>query len=108
MRVFFDECVPRPLLKLLTGHEVKTAQDMGWNRMKNGELIRTAEAEGFDVFVTSDKNLQYQQNLRGREIALLVLSTNHWPALAKECALVRSALASLQPGQYIDLAIPRD
>jgi hypothetical protein len=104
--VFFDECVPRPLRKLLAGHEIKTAQDMGWSRMKNGELIRRAEAEGFYVFVTSDRNLRYQQNLQGRKIALLALSTNHWPALAKEYALVQSVLTSIQPGQYVDLEIP--
>lgn len=78
MRVFFDECVPRPLRKLLTAYEIKTAQEMGWGRMKNGELVRQAETGGFGVFVNSDQNLQYQQNLQDRKIALLVLWTNVW------------------------------
>ena len=77
MRVLFDECVPYPLRRLLGGHEVKTAQEMGWGRLRNGELIRRAEAEGFDLFVTGDQSLKYQQNLRSRSIALLVLSTNY-------------------------------
>ena len=106
MRVLFDECVPHPLGRLLADHEVKTAQDMGWDRMKNGELIRRAEVEGFDVFVTGDRNLQYQQNLQGRRIALLILSTNHWPALKKGAALVHSAISLVRPGQYIELEIP--
>jgi len=93
VRVFSDECVPRPLRNLLTVHEIKTAQEMGWHRMKNGELIRHAEENGFEVFVTSDQNVRYQQNLQGRGIALLVLSTNYWPALENHHELIASTLA---------------
>ena len=106
MKVFFDECVPRPLRKLLAVPEIKTAQEMGWGRLKNGELIRQAEVSGFDVFVTSDQNLKYQQNLQGRKIALLVLSTNYWPILEKHHGLITSALAAIQPGQYLELTVP--
>lgn len=81
MKVFFDECVPRPLRKLLATHEIKTAQELEWGRLKNGALIAHAEQAGFDVFVTSDQNLKYQQNLQRNKIALLVLSTNFWPVL---------------------------
>lgn len=106
MKVFFDECVPRPLRKQLAPYEIKTAQEMGWGRLKNGELIRQAEAGGFELFVTSDKNLKYQQNLQGRKIALLVLSTNYWPTLQKHQGLIASALAVIQPGQYLELTVP--
>ena len=106
MRVFFDECVPRPLRDLLDKSEIKTAQEMGWGRMKNGELIRQAETGGFEVFVTSDQNLGYQQNLQGRRIAILVLSTNYWPTLKRQHALVASALAVIQPGQFLELVVP--
>lgn len=106
MRVFFDECVPRPLRKLLAAYEIKTAQEMGWGRMKNGELVRQAETGGFGVFVTSDQNLQYQQNLQDRKIAMLVLSTNYWPTLEKQHALVASALSVIQPGQFLELTVP--
>ena len=106
MRVFFDECVPRPLRALLSAHEIKTAQEMGWGRLKNGVLIQQAESRGFEVFVTSDKNLRYQQNLQGRTIALLVLSTNYWPTLRQQHNLVISALALIRPGQYFELTIP--
>jgi len=108
VKVFFDECVPRPLRKLLGGHEIKTAQELGWGRLKNGELIQRAEAERFEVFVTSGQNLQYQQNLSGRRIALLVLSTNYWPALRKHHALVAAALLDVRPGSYRNLTVPLD
>ena len=75
MRVLVDECVPRPLLQRLRGHTLRTAQDMGWASTKNGCLLALAEEE-FDAFLTSDQNLRYQQNLKGRRLAILVLSTN--------------------------------
>jgi len=104
VRVFFDECVPRPLRNLLPLHEIKTAQEMGWGRLKNGELIQRAEESGFEVFVTSDQNLSYQQNLTGRQIALLVLSTNYWPTLRDQKAKIQVVLAALQPSQYLELS----
>ena len=105
MKVFFDECVPRPLRRLLPGHEISTAQELGWGRLKNGELIQRAEQNAFEVFVTSDQNLTYQQNLAGRRIALLVLSTNYWPLLKTQSARIDAALAALEPGQYKEVRI---
>jgi hypothetical protein len=61
MKVIFDTCVPRPLRKLLPGHEIRTAQEMGWDKLQNGDLIRAAEPQ-FEAMVTSDQNLKYQQN----------------------------------------------
>ena len=104
MKVFFDECIPRPLRLLLPGHTIKTAQEMGWGRKKNGELIALAEAE-FEVFLTSDKNLRYQQNLTGRKIALLVLSTNTWSVVRSGVVEIAAALKSLQPGEYREMAL---
>jgi hypothetical protein len=103
VRVFFDECVPRPLRSLLSGHEIQTAQELGWGRLKNGELIRKAEEAGFDIFMTSDQNLRYQQNLTGRKIGLLILSTNYLPILRVQASRVQSALANLKPGQYLEV-----
>jgi hypothetical protein len=104
MKVFFDECVPLPLRTQLPEHEIKTAQEMRWGRLKNGELIRRAEESGFEVFVTSDQNLSYQQNLAGRRIALLVLSTNYWPTLRNQPSKIPAALDAMQPGQYTEVA----
>jgi hypothetical protein len=101
--VFFDECVPRRLRTVVGPHEIKTAQEMGWGRLKNGELIRQAEESGFEVFVTCDRNLRYQQNLQNRTIALLVLWTNYWPVLRSCGGQIASALAVIRPGQYFEL-----
>ena len=75
MRILLDECVPWPLHRLLSGHECTTAQRRGWGGFKNGALISLAEGE-FDLFITADQNLRYQQNLAGRRLPILQLSTN--------------------------------
>jgi hypothetical protein len=80
MRVLLDNCTPRPLKAFLTGHEVKTAHEMGWAALMNGELLAAAENE-FDLLITCDRNLRYQQNLTQRTIRLLVLTVGRWPAL---------------------------
>lgn len=68
-----------PLRNHLPHHVVKTAYERGWHDLKNGELLARAEAEGFDVLVTTDQNIRYQQNLAGRRIGVLVLMTTSWP-----------------------------
>ena len=105
MKIFFDECVPRPLRKLLPGHEIKTAQEMGWGRLKNGELIAQAEEGLFEVFVTGDQNLKYQQNLKHNRIAMLVLSTNFWPELRENHAKIAAELKEIKQGEYRELVI---
>jgi len=75
-RVLFDHCVPRPFRSLLANCSVSTALEMGWEQLKNGELLSAAEGAGFEVLITADKNLQYQQNLAGRQIAIIELPTN--------------------------------
>jgi hypothetical protein len=77
VKILFDECVPQPFRRYLAEFEVSTAQEMGWGRVKNGDLLRCAEGV-FDAFLTSDQQLKYQQNLKGRRLAILVLSTNRW------------------------------
>ena len=78
MKVLLDHCVPRPLRRHLPGHAVKTAYQMGWDLVRNGDLIRSAEAE-FDVMISSDQSLRYQQNLKKRRLALIILPTNYSP-----------------------------
>ena len=105
MRILLDECVPWPMRRLLTGHECTTAQKRGWGGVKNGDLIRLAEGE-FDLFITSDQNLRYQQNLVGRRLPILVLSTNdlRW-ILAPEHEIV-AAVVSMHQGHFVELEIP--
>ncbi len=75
-RVLLDHCVPRPLRNQLVGCDVSTANELGWSQLRNGELLDAAEAGGFDVVVTSDKNLRYQKNLLSRRLAIIELPTN--------------------------------
>lgn len=104
MKVLADECVPFKLVRLLTGHDFVTAQERGWGSFKNGQLLALAEAE-FDLFLTCDRNLQYQQNLKGRKIAILLLSTNHWPTLKQRVDLIQAALEKVKPGEFVTVEI---
>jgi hypothetical protein len=99
MRILFDQGVPSPLRPYLQGHDVRTALHMRWDRLRNGELLDAAEAAGFDVFVTTDRNLRYQQNLALRRIAILVLTDAQWPKL-RESALEAAAITAAAPGSY--------
>jgi len=102
MNVLLDACVPRPLRDHLAGCKVRTAQEMGWGQLKNGDLLRAAEAH-FDVFVTSDKRLKYQQNLAGRKLAILVVPTNDWTVLRAMTDTVLAAVRKLSSGEYSEI-----
>ena len=106
MKVLVDECVPLKLVRLLTGHEFATALERGWGSFKNGRLLALAEP-AFDLFLTCDRNLQYQQNLKGQRIAIVMLTTNHWPTLKGQIPLVQTALDKIRPGQFVRVEVPR-
>jgi predicted nuclease of predicted toxin-antitoxin system len=103
MRVLFDACVPRPLRKFLSNHSVQTAQEMGWGQLQNGALLREAEKQ-FEAFITTDLNLKYQQKVVGRKLAILVLATNNWPTLRAKAAEIAAKVATLQPGDFVELS----
>jgi hypothetical protein len=105
MKILLDECVPWPTHKLLLEHECKTAQQCGWGGIKNGELLRLAE-KAFDVFVTSDQNIRYQQNLANHQIAIVELSTNDLRRIQAAADLIRTAIANIQPNEFKRLQIP--
>ena len=104
MKILFDECIPAPLRGCLTGLDISTAQEMGWGRLKNGDLIKRAEGL-FDAFVTADQQLKYQQNLSGRKLAILVLSTNRWPKIKSKSSEIGAPIGSLRPGDYVELPL---
>ena len=106
MRVLLDADVPAPLQYRLPGHEVTTAQRMGWGLLKNGDLLIAAEAHGFDVLLTGDKNLSYQQNLVGRRLAVVVLGTTQWKQLRQDTTLVAAAVDRTSPGSFEALPPP--
>ena len=100
MKVLFDHNVPKKLRHSLRDHSVSTTYEMGWAELKNGELLRAAEVAGFAVLVTADKNLSFQQNLRDKEIALVILSTNNWNVLKHNPQPVAGAVDAAKPGSF--------
>lgn len=106
MRVLFDQGTPVPLRKHLAVHQVVTTFELGWNNLKNGELLQKSEESGFSVLVTTDQNLRYQQNLTGRTIAIIVLTTTSWPRIEREVERVVKAVDSAAPSSYVEVPIP--
>ena len=106
MRVLLDECMPRKLKRELEGHDAQTVPEMGWASKKNGELLKLAAGQ-FDVFLTVDRSLAYQQNLTGISIAIISLNarTNRLVDLRPLMADVRALLPKVQPGQVIRVGV---
>lgn len=91
--------------KLLSGHSCSTVQDEGWGGIKNGDLLQRAEGE-FDLFITSDQNIRYQQNLIGRRIAILELSTNDINRIQAASTLIQDTLEEIQHNEFRQVIIP--
>jgi hypothetical protein len=105
MKILLDECVPWPMRNLLTNHECSNPFRCGWNGVTNGELLVLAENE-FELFITADQNLRYQQNLAGRRIAILELSTNDLRRILAAESLIVESVTSIKAGEYLQLEIP--
>ena len=106
MLVLFDQGTPRGIARWLLGHTVREAQSQGWDRLTNGELLNAAGQAGFDVLLTTDKNLRYQQNLDGRRIAIVVLGKGRWRLIRPVIESVVDAVNAAQPGSYTEVDIP--
>ena len=106
MKVLFDNGTPKPIAKSLIGHDVSFARQIGWHELTNGELIRQAENAGYDVLLTTDKNIRYQQNLTSRKIALVVLGNSRWPTVERHLVKIVAAVEECVPGSYIEVEIP--
>lgn len=102
MTILLDQGTPRPLRRHLTGHGVSTAAELGWSELENGDLLRAADGQ-FDLLITTDKNLRYQQNLAEIGLALLVLPEPTWDAVQAHIAAVVQAVNAMRPGQYHEL-----
>lgn len=100
MQVLFDQGTPVPLRRSLAPHVVVTAFEKGWSTLQNGELLRMAESEEFVVLVTTDQSLKYQQNLRERRIAMVVLMTTSWPRIKRKVTHVVTVINAVKPGDY--------
>ncbi len=95
-----------PLRHHLVAHQIYTAFELGWGRVENGELLELAEKSDFELLVTTDQNLKYQQNLDSRKIAIMVLSSTSWPRIQKVLRLVVEAVGGAQAGSYVEIFVP--
>ena len=105
MKILLDECVPWPMRHLIASHSCSSVQVLGWSGIRNGDLLERAEA-AFDLFITSDQNIRYQQNLASRSIAILELSTNDLRRIQAASALIEAAVENTRPNGVQRLDIP--
>lgn len=111
MRILVDECLPRQLrfwLERIGAFDVSTVQDEGWANITNGKLLRAANDAGFDVLLTADKNMHYQQNFDGLHISSIVVPTNRKRLVEKCIPALRQSLERLQPGQKVVMDLGAD
>ena len=107
MRILFDKNVPVGVRGFLAGHEVRTVVEMRWPpQLENGELLDAAEMAAFDVMVTADQNIRYQQNLAGRKLALVVLGSNIWPLVRGHGTAIAAKVVAATPGSYAFIEMP--
>lgn len=106
MLILFDQGTPVGIRDSLHGHVVKTAHQQGWSTLLNGELLRAAEEAGFDILLTTDKNLAYQQDLAERKIAIVALGRNRWILIQPELQRIARAVNDAKPGSYALVEIP--
>ena len=106
MKILFDNGAPKPIARCLAGHEITYARRIGWHELENGELIQMAEEAGYEVLLSTDKNIRYQQNLSGRKIALVILGNSQWPAVRLYLDRIAAAVNACTPGSYAEVEIP--
>ena len=99
MRVLLDHNIPRPLRGYLVDHMVDTANEKGWEELTNGDLLEIAERDGYQVIITGDQNLRFQQNIGRRGLGILVLTSNRWPRIQMKTGEIRQALQEISPGE---------
>jgi hypothetical protein len=107
MLILFDHGAPRGLARALSGHTVTTAQSRGWDRLSNGDLLDVAEQAGFDLLLSTDQGIRYQQNLVGRKIAIVVLTgAVKWSRGRLNLPMIADAVSAATPGSYAEVEIP--
>lgn len=105
MKVLFDQGTPAPLRRHLAGHAVDIAYERGWSNLSNGDLLDAAEREGYQLLITTDQNLRYQQNLADRQIAIIVLLSTSWPRIRQRADDIKAAVERATIGDYIEIPI---
>ena len=105
MKILFDQGTPVPLRRHLPSHVVDTAFERGWSALDNGELVDVAEQEGYDLLITTDQNLRYQQHLANRQLAIIVLLSTSWPRIQLRINTIQAAIESIMAGGYQEIPI---
>ncbi len=105
MKILFDQGTPVPLRWHLAGHAVDIAYERGWSNLANGDLLDAAERDGYQLLITTDQNLRYQQNLADRQLAIIVLLSTSWPRIRLRVDDVRAAVEAITIGDYIEIPI---
>jgi hypothetical protein len=106
MLILFDHVTPAGIARFLSGHIVTKAKDRGWDALANVDLLAEAERAGFGVLLTADKNMRYQQDLRGRRIGIVVSSTPQWPVVRLHIERIAAAVNAAKPGSYSEVILP--
>jgi hypothetical protein len=106
MRILFDNGTPKPIARVLLHHEVTFARNIGWHELENGDLIRRAEVAGYELLLSTDKNIRYQQNLAQRTIAIIVLGNPQWPVVKLHLDKIVAAVDACSRGSYFEIEIP--
>jgi hypothetical protein len=105
--ILLDENIPAGVRKILAAYDVRTVQDMGWAGLTNGRLLTAAEAHGFEIMVTGDKNLREQQNFTRRKLALVILDTTGWPTIREYPERLADAIPGALAGSHVLVSYPR-
>ena len=106
-RILLDEGVPIGVRTLVTGFHVEAVAEIGWAGLTNGDLIQAAEEAGFEVMITCDQNIRHQQNLAGRRLALVVLTTNHWDTIRANSGGILPAVEQAMVGSFVIVQMPK-
>ncbi len=105
MKILFDQGTPAPLRQYLAGHSVDTAYERGWSELRNGDLLTEAGNNGYDLLITTDQNIRYQQNLTGKRLGILVLRSTSWPRIQQRIGDVQEVVDGMRPGDYREVPI---
>ena len=105
MRILFDQGTPVPLRRHLVDHDVDTAAENGWSDLDNGDLIEMTERSGYEILVTTDQNLRYQQNFNDRSLSVVVLLSTAWPDIQLRTEEIRATIDEIRPGEFRDVSI---
>ena len=105
MRVLFNQGTPVPLRQYLSDHSVDTAFERGWSTMQNGELLEASEQDGYQLLISTDQNLKYQQNLSDRHLAIIAFLSTSWPRIQLKVNDIQAAVDEITPGDYLEIPI---